>query len=607
MSKRSHLVMRLDKATETSNTKLMWTIINKHLHRKNPLILPDNDDKNELADKFNDFFIEKPLSLRSALMPGSQQGSETVTEVSVTLSSFRLLTVSEVGSIIKNSPRKSSILDPLPTWLLLKCLPHLLPAIHTIVNASLRDGMPRTFKSSLVVPLIKKKDLDKNVLTNYRPISNLSFLSKIIERAVYKQINDHLELNNLADPMQSAYRYYHSTESALLCVLDFVYSTCDNNQITLLVLLDMSAAFDTVDHDILSTQLQKCGITLQCHEWIMSYLSHRTQSININGVFSSSKPITCGVPQGSVLGPLLFSIYLIGLAEVIAPFGVNYILYADDLQLYIASKVSNLHESISRLEGCLIAVRTWLTNRLLVLNDTKTEMIVLGSKSNVKHCQNIKVAIGDHFVTPREYIRDLGVWLDPCLSFEHHVRKICARAYGQLRIVNRIKRSLPQHLYSTVVLSLVMSHINYCVTLLHGVSDKVIHKLQVVSNSALRSIEGHATCTSCPFKNSGLCHVNNIVYQVTCRSCSQIYIGSTIRPLHCRMSEHLRNTNSSIYKQIQTCVDSTRTTMEDKLCLHILSKENDPINLRIKEAILIREKCPQLNSREELKELKMLL
>jgi hypothetical protein len=199
----------------------------------------------------------------------------------------------------------------------------------------------------LVVPLIKKKNLDRNVLENYHPVSNLSFLSKIVERAVYKQINDHLELNNLADPMQSAYRYHHSTESALLCVLDYVYSSCDNNQVTLLVLLDLSAAFDTVDHDILSIQLQKYGITLQCHEWIMSYLSHRTQAININGIFSSSKPITCGVPQGSVLGPLLFSIYLIGLAELIDSFDINYKPYADDLQLYVACKTSDLHRTIS--------------------------------------------------------------------------------------------------------------------------------------------------------------------------------------------------------------------------------------------------------------------
>jgi hypothetical protein len=175
------------------------------------VILPEHNDERSLADQFNEYFLEKPLKLRASLQTSIPHITDS--DSIVKMDSFRLLTVFQVVRIIKQSPRKSSVLDPIPTQRLLMCLKSLVLIIHPLVNSSLRDGMPLSYKSSIITPLIKKKNLDKNELSNYRPVSNLPFLSKIIERAVYYQLSNHLEDHGMFDPKQSAYRSLHSVEA----------------------------------------------------------------------------------------------------------------------------------------------------------------------------------------------------------------------------------------------------------------------------------------------------------------------------------------------------------------------------------------------------------
>jgi hypothetical protein len=242
----------------------------------------------------------------------------------------------EIKRILLKSPRKWCRLDPIPTKLMLSQLSLLIPVIQLIVNTAIREGMPSVYKESMIAPLLKKKDSEANVLANYRPISNLPFLSKVIERAVFEQIFHYLDGNNLLDPLQSAYRPHHSCETALLHVLNHALVGIDEHKVTLLVLIDLSSAFDCVDHKILSTRLQQLGIIGDAHRWIMSYLTDRKQRVIINYSMSTYSYITCGVPQGSVLGPLLFLLYLTGLRDIIEPFSIEYMLYADDSQLYLS-------------------------------------------------------------------------------------------------------------------------------------------------------------------------------------------------------------------------------------------------------------------------------
>ena len=186
----------------------------------------------------------------------------------------------------------------------------LAPLIMVIVNLSLSTGkMPDDYKNAVLIPLLNKIALDQDIFNNFRPISNLVYISKLIEKVVASRLHSHMTNNNLHEELQSSYRKFHSTETALTCLHDDILRSIDDNKSVILIMLDLSAAFDTVDHDVrlekLKFGLGICGTALN---WFKSYLSGRSQSVLINGTQSKPTSLVCGVPQGSVLGPILFTI-----------------------------------------------------------------------------------------------------------------------------------------------------------------------------------------------------------------------------------------------------------------------------------------------------------
>jgi hypothetical protein len=182
--------------------------------------------------------------------------------------------------------------------------------------------MPVNLKEALLNPLLKKASLDSKTFKNFRPVSNLAYISKIVEKVVDNCTTDHMALHNLHDEFQSAYRKFHSTETALLRLHNDIMQAIDNKEAVALVLLDLSAAFDTVDHQILLNRLSsKVGIRGSVLAWFKSYLSDHSQKVIIKGSRSSSHKLNCGVPQGSILGPKRFSIYIIPLGEIIQKHG----------------------------------------------------------------------------------------------------------------------------------------------------------------------------------------------------------------------------------------------------------------------------------------------
>ena len=229
------------------------------------------------------------------------------------------------ATLIQASQNKQCDLDPIPTSLLKDCVTLLVPTVTKIINLSLSTGsFPSLFKDSVVKPLLKKPSLDKELLSNYRPISNLSFLSKLLERAVLSHLNESLTSNNPLNPNQSAYTKHHSTETVLASLYNKLVMAIGRQQVSCLCLLDISAAFDTIDHSILIKRLSSVfGISGTALLWIKSYLSSRSFTVNAAGYSSNPHTLTCGVPQGSVLGPLLFILYTSTLSKHISSFSVG--------------------------------------------------------------------------------------------------------------------------------------------------------------------------------------------------------------------------------------------------------------------------------------------
>ena len=239
----------------------------------------------------------------------------------------------------------------------------------SVINDSLESGiMPKCFKHALISPLIKKPTLNPNELKNYRPVSNLPFVSKLIEKAVAAQINEHLIKNNLLEKHQSAYRKCHNTETALIKIYNDLLLSADDKKVSIIALLDLSAAFDTIDHDILIDRLNSSfgfgGVVLK---WFRSYLCDRTQSVVVGDYTSECLPLSFGVPQGSVLGPILYTLYTTPLANIIKNHNLNYHMYADDTQLYISLEPSNSLDLVISVENCIKDIKTWMLENKLLL------------------------------------------------------------------------------------------------------------------------------------------------------------------------------------------------------------------------------------------------
>lgn len=250
------------------------------------------------------------------------------------LMEFRPVSAGELLGIITCSPVKSGYLDPIPTNLLKKIVTVLLPSLVILVNKSLSSGcFPESFKRASVTQLLKKSSLDPNELSNYRPVSGLPFLSTVIERVVLSRVNHHLSACNLLSANQSAYREHHSTETVLLAVNEVLFRAADTDSCSALLLLDLSAAFDTVEHSILIRRLTVTfGIGGTAIEWFLSYLSGRSQVVRTPSSTSEAVAVRFGVPKGSVLGPVLFLAY-VGPLKNIAPPNVWMHQFSDDTQL----------------------------------------------------------------------------------------------------------------------------------------------------------------------------------------------------------------------------------------------------------------------------------
>ncbi len=478
----------------SADPKNLFNVINKALHKKEETPFPSGMSDDELANDFNEFFDGKIQTIRDNL----DNTQNTVTPITETpkytqqLTEFRSLSQDDVKKLISNSASKHCELDPLPTWLLKECMVDLLPLITQIINLSLQLGdMPTSFKKAIINPLLKKLGLEL-IKKNYRPVSNLAFISKLIEKAVASQLIEHLKLNKLYDKFQSAYRTFYSTETALLKVKNDILNAMDNRNIMLLLLLDLSAAFDTIDHSILLTRLSKrCGINGTCLKWFTSYLSNRQQMVKINDARSEAINVKYGVPQGSVLGPILFTIYTAPLGEIIEECGLQRQMYADDTGIYHSISPIDIESqkmTISMINTCIDKIKEFMILNKLKINDEKTIFMALGTNYWTEKLNIKSMNIGNSEIESSKSSKNLGIIFDKEMKLQEHVNYICKKGFYHVKDLFSLRKFLNQKETNTAAHAFVTSILDYGNSLFYGISGHLVEKMQVLQNAAVKAV-----------------------------------------------------------------------------------------------------------------------
>jgi len=440
------------------------------------------------ADDLLRFFNEKVDGVRRST--GNVPVQSSLPPAEAELLEFELCTQDEVMKVISSGQSKYCSLDPVPTDILKELLPDIIPFVTNMCNASMQQGtLPISQRHALVTPRLKKTDADPSDAMNYRPISNLSFMSKVVERLVCRQLVSFLEKHGLLPSLQSAYRRGHSTETAVLKIICDILLATDHAEVTLLGLLDLSAAFDTVDHEILLARLSTSfGIRSSALSWIKSFLLSRTQTVLFAGQRSKCSPVSCGVPQGSVLGPILFLLYTVDVIEIARHHGLGVHSYADDTQLYLHTPATSLAEQSVKITTCISEINVWMASNRLKLNTNKTQFMCAGTRQQLSKVSANSILLDGASIELSDEVMLLGVVVDCELTFAPYIKRLAARCFYQLRQLRTIRRTLTISAAKTLVHAVIISRLDYCNSVLIGVADVHLKRLQLVLNAAARLV-----------------------------------------------------------------------------------------------------------------------
>ena len=483
-------VFYCDKIQSCKSTKALFSISNELTGKSNVKVFPDNISKADQPDVFCEFFKSKVFKIRNELANCDVEPIFDDFNGSI-FKDFSIVDTDFVKNIILKSSPKTCLLDPMPTFLLQQHIDHIVDYITCIVNKSLSTGVfPTICKSAIIQPNIKKPNLDPNELKNYRPVSNLSFLSKVLEKIVLYQLQKHLNSNNLNEIFQSAYKAGHSTETALLKIICDLLNATDEGKVSILTLLDLSAAFDTIDHEIMLNRLSKTfGIQGTVLKWFKSYLVGRSFSVLIADLKSSSSTLEFGVPQGSVLGPILYIMYTYPLGQIIRRYeNLSFHMYADDTQLYGSVFLENMPDLLDCMQRCVSEVNIWMRSNKLKMNNDKTEILPCSTVHKLSSLENTTLEIDNETVPFSNKVKNLGVIIDSSLSLNAQINSICKAAYFQIRKIGQLRSFLDIESIKVLCSSFVLSRLDYCNSLLSGASSENINKLQRVQNNAARLV-----------------------------------------------------------------------------------------------------------------------
>ena len=492
-AKRQYDKERFEKCKNDS--KSIWMNINSILGKSNnkkdstPKINDENgvtlSNLSDISNAFNKYYVNVGPELAKKI-DQTEQSYQTYLGNTITYKSFYLFPTNseEVTNIIKLlKPKTSSGHDNISPKILKKLHQGLvLPCVH-IINLSLSTGIvPDAMKLAKVVPIFKKSGSDA-IMKNYRPVSLLPVLSKILERIVYNRLFNYLMKHKIISAAQYGFQPNRGTEHAILELQDRVINIMNNKECCVGVFMDLSKAFDTLDHKILLNKLDNYGIRGVAHDWFRNYLSERKQYVHINGVSSEHLPISCGVPQGSILGPLLFLIYVNDLATV-SKHAIT-ILFADDTNsIYKGQTYDGLKTTITH---DLSRISEWFKANKLALNETKTNFMIFHTRFNAPP-ENFQITLNNVELERVYHTKFLGVMIQENLMWNTHIHYICNKVSKATALLAKLKHHLPKYALKLIYNSLCLSHMSYALSVWGAVPKSAIGRLHKLHKKGIRHV-----------------------------------------------------------------------------------------------------------------------
>ena len=439
-------------------------------------------DPENTADIMNNFFTSVgPDLARKHILQWTYYGDEVDASIGNITTD-----VDELVKLFKGIETfKSSGFDDLSSRLCKDAFLVLTDQMRFLFNCSFDTGLfPEAWKEAKVVPLFKGGN--RQAKGNYRPVSLLPLPGKLIEKIVHNRVAKFFEENQFLDKNQGGFRKGFSTVSTVADLTDDLFRDMNEGKTTLAAFIDLQKAFDTVDTNILLRKLQAAGIRSKTYNWCKSYLSKRSQRTIANGKVSKSRKIKCGVPQGSVLGPLLFLVYINDLRGALKNCKVR--LYADDTVLYRAG--DNVHEAAASLQASLNEFCLWSEANKLSVNVKKSKLMVFGSRSRVKKAKNLKIYMKGNLLQKVPTFKYLGVILDPTLTYNHHISSIVRTVLHKMTLMAKVKKYLNNDVALQIYKSMILPYFDYADVIFHKSNKSAVDKLQRLQNRCLRICMG---------------------------------------------------------------------------------------------------------------------
>ena len=443
-------------------------------------------DDNEIANEFNHFFVNIPASYISQLPQNTPNPTTFMNNASYPSLFLTPTNAEEIHTIIQTLKSSSPGYDKITLKILKRIFPIIAHPLTHLINLSLEHGtVPDEIKIAKVIPIFKSND--PTHLNNYRPISVLPIFSKLFERIMYNRLETHLTINNILSPQQFGFRKKHATSMAISLFTEKLYDTLDNHEFAIATFLDLSKAFDLINHNFLLQKLHHYGVRGIALDWFTSYLSNRKQFVQFNSSKSDMLNITSGVPQGSILGPLLFIIYINDIQEQCN--SIHLTLFADDTSLIATG--NDPRQTTQHLNTQLNKLQHWFSSNHLIINTSKTNFMVFSTKQSIIN-HNFSVQINNTNINRVYHTKFLGVIIDSKLKWQNHIMHIKNKISKTIGILLRARKTICNKLLLTLYNTLILPHFTYCISIWGKTYQKYTNHLTIIQKRIIRII-AHST------------------------------------------------------------------------------------------------------------------